>query len=348
MIAPRIRLTDHYEINRVIIGGWQLSDGHALLQQNDMSDARNAFARLLDEGFKTFDCADIYTGVEAFIGELVNERKKLIGTDDIQVHTKFVPDMDALKTIDKQYVERIITRSLQRLNKEQLNLVQFHWWDYDTPGYVETALHLLDLKNKGLIANIATTNFDTPHLQELLDAGVPVVSNQIQYSLMDHRPERQMVKLCEEHHVKLICYGSLAGGFLSEKWLGQPYTSRFENRSLVKYSLVIEDTLGWDGYQTLLGILKTMADHKGCTISNLATAYVLSKPCVAAAIVGTRNSRHIDSNKQLFSCKLTPEEVGQIEQFIASFPGLEGEPFELERLSGGKHREIMKMNLADV
>ena len=348
MIAKRFQLTDDYSISRVINGGWQLSDGHALQQGNDLGDARNAFARLLDEGFNTFDCADIYTGVEAFIGELVKNRKAATGRDDIQVHTKFVPDNDALASIDRAYVERIITRSLQRLNKERLDLVQFHWWDYDVPGFVDTAGYLLDLKHQGLIANIATTNFDTPHLAALLDAGIPVVSNQIQYSLLDHRPEKAMVELCRQRGVKLICYGSLAGGFLAEKWLGQPRPARFENRSLVKYDLGIEDALGWDGYQVLLGQLKAMADEKGCSIANLAAAYVLNKAEVAAVIIGTRSSRHIDSNRRIFDSELTAEETKLLDELIASGPGMSGEPFELERLAGGKHREIMKMNLAEV
>ncbi len=348
MIAKATKLTDDYSISRVINGGWQLSSGHALGDNTDLDDAHHAFTKLIDEGFTTFDCADIYTGVEEFIGRLVQERKHSTGKDDLQVHTKFVPDIDALAHIDQEYVERIITRSLKRLNKEQLDLVQFHWWDYAIPGYIETAGHLVALQKKGLIANIGTTNFDSAHLQELLDAGIPVVSNQIQYSLLDHRPEQQMTALCKQNNIKLICYGSLAGGFLAEKWLGQPQVRQFENRSLVKYALVIEDTLGWAGYQVLLTMLKEIADSKNCSIANIASAYVLQKNAVAAVIVGTRSSRHIDSNKQIFTSELSPEEISRLDQFINRFPGLSGEPFALEREKGNKHREIMKMNLADI
>lgn len=348
MIERRIKLTDDYEISRVVNGGWQLSEGHALQSLNDMADAKNAFAKLLDEGFNTFDCADIYTGIEDFIGELVKNRKKATGKDDVQVHTKFVPDMDALATVDYAYVERIITRSLKRLNKDRLDLVQFHWWDYDIPRYVEVAEHLVTLQKKGLIANIAGTNFDTPRLKELLDAGIPVVSNQVQYSVLDHRPERHMAELCEERGVKLICYGSLSGGFLSEKWIGETQPKSFENRSLVKYNLVIEDSTGWDGYQELLKLFKSMADEKGCSLSNIASAYVLKRRSVAAVIIGTRSSRHIEANKKIFAIELSEADIKKIDSFLANYPFLYGEPFELEREEGGKHRNIMKMNLADV
>ncbi len=348
MTVEKYALTDDYQISRIINGGWQLSTGHALQNDLDLENAYQAFACLLDEGFNTFDCADIYTGVEAFIGKLVSSRKADIGRDDIQVHTKFVPDMDALAHVDEQYVERIITRSLKRLNKERLDLVQFHWWDYDIPGFIETAGYLVRLQEKGLIHHIATTNFDTPHLKMLLDAGIPVVSNQIQYSVLDHRPEKQMVNLCQQTGVKLICYGSLAGGFLAEKWLGQERPERFENRSLVKYDLVIEDAMGWDAYQELLQMFKQLAQKYDCSIANIAARYVLQKNSVAAVIIGTRSSRHIQSNKKVFSFMLSDAESNNIDQYVDRFQGLDGEPFELERLMGGKHREIMKMNLADV
>ncbi len=348
MTVEKYALTDDYQISRVINGGWQLSSGHALQNELDMDNAYHAFARLLDEGFNTFDCADIYTGVEEFIGKLVASRKADIGHDDIQVHTKFVPDMDALAQVDEQYVERIITRSLKRLNKERLDLVQFHWWDYAVPGFVEAAGYLVRLQEKGLIRHIATTNFDTPHLKLLLDAGIPVVSNQIQYSVLDRRPEKQMVQLCQQTGVKLICYGSLAGGFLAEKWLGQKRPERFENRSLVKYDLVIEDAMGWDAYQELLQQLNQFAQKYHCSIANIAARYVLQKNSVAAVIIGTRSARHIESNKKVFSFALSDTEINTINQYLNHFSGLDGEPFELERLAGCKHREIMKMNLADI
>ena len=349
-VAKRTVLKDGYTISRVINGGWQLSEGHALGNPLDMRDAKMAFARLADEGFDTFDCADIYTGVEEFIGQVVEERRRATGKDDIRVHTKFVPDMDALADVDYAYVERVVARSLKRLRKERLDLVQFHWWDYGVPGCVDTAMHLVKLKEKGLIANIGTTNFDTDRLRALLDAGVPVVSNQTQYSLLDRRPEKKMAALCRERGIKLIGYGSLSGGFLSERWLGAPRpagVSDLENRSLVKYSLVIEDSLGWEGYQRLLALLKGMADAKGCSVSNLASSYVLHKEAVAAVIVGTRSSRHIESNKNIFTCTLSADDLQRIEAFLDGYPVLSGEPFELERELGGKHRNIMKMNLAD-
>lgn len=348
MNSERIFLTQDYSISRVINGGWQLSDGHALEQTIDRAPLIDTFNQLADDGFTTFDCADIYTGVEALLGQFIAKRKAMLGYDDIEVHTKFVPDLAQLHQIDYRYVERIIHRSLQRLNKERLDLVQLHWWDYDIAGCLTIADALMQLQKKGLIAHLGTTNFDTHHLKQLVEAGYPLVSNQVQYSVLDRRPEREMVQFCQKNNVSLLCYGTLAGGFLSERYLGQRApTARLENRSLVKYQLVIEDSLGWEGYQALLNLLKQMAERYQCDIANVASAYMLQKEAVAAVIIGTRSARHIAANKRLRQVSLLKDDISAIEQFLAQFPTLEGEPFALERLMGSKHRNIMKMNLSE-
>lgn len=79
----------------------------------------------------------------------------------VQLHTKFVPDLSELAIVDSRYVTDIIDRSLQRLATERLDLVQFHWWDFSVPRYVETAFELDKLRRAGKIAHVGVTNFDT-------------------------------------------------------------------------------------------------------------------------------------------------------------------------------------------
>src|SRR5438876_10870341 len=141
--------------------------------------------RFVEAGITTFDCADIYTGVEALIGSFRRAYPSL--ARGVQVHTKFVPDVSELNTLERRYVEAIIDRSLRRLGMECLDLVQFHWWDFALPRYVDTALELDRLRRAGKIARLGVSNFDTRHLQELVAAGVPVVAHQLQYSLRDER-----------------------------------------------------------------------------------------------------------------------------------------------------------------
>ncbi|MGI5851488.1 MAG: aldo/keto reductase [Caldicoprobacterales bacterium] len=345
-MTQRIELTEGYTINRVINGCWQLSQGHNLMGSLDMQDVMQAFHMLVERGFTTFDCADIYTGTEEFLGEFVNELKRGSGISphDIQIHTKFVPNINMLSQVDYQYTENIIDRSLRRLNRDVLDLVQFHWWDYDTPGCLDTAGHLYRLKEKGKIRNVGVTNFDTRHFAEIVEAGIPIVSIQTQYSVFDRRPEKALIEYCKTRNISLLCYGTIAGGFLSDKWLGRTVEAP-ETRSQVKYLQVIEDTLGWDGYQDLLILLKRIADRHDVNIAHVAAKYILNQPGVGAAIIGVRNSRHVESNTKVFEFDLEDAEIDEIRSFLDGYPILSGEPFELERTIGSKYRNIMKMNL---
>src|SRR5882672_2490074 len=233
-VIPRTRLTPQYEISRVIKGGWQLAGDHGPV---DPATADRDMAAFVEVGITTFDCADIYTGVEAMIGSFRVRHPQLAA--QTQIHTKFVPDLASLACVNSAYVERIIDRSLQRLHTDRLDLVQFHWWDYAVPGFVEAALALEQLRVKGKIARIGVTNFDVPHLMELLDAGVPIAAHQLQYSLLDARAENGMIQACRTRSISLLCYGTVAGGFLSDRWLAQPEpVQAFGNRSLTKYKLV--------------------------------------------------------------------------------------------------------------
>ena len=187
------------------------------------------------------------------------------------------------------------------------------------------------------------TNFDTDHLAGLIDAGIPVVSIQSQYSMFDRRPEKRQLQYCREHGVAMFCYGTLSGGFLSEKYLGRG-DFRPETRSQVKYMQVIEDTLGLEGMQALLKLLKTVADAHGASISNVATRFILQQAGVAAAIVGVRNSRHVADNAKLFEFELTDEETAAIRALLDRYPVLEGDPYTLERTSP-RYMGIIKMKL---
>ena len=163
---PRVQLAPGYTICRLIHGGWQLSAGH----HPGGADRERVLAemeRAVDAGATTFDGADIYTGVERLYGELVRR----CGRDRVQVHTKLVPDLEALPSISRAYVEQIVDRSLRRLGVESIDLVQFHWWDFDVPGHVEAAAWLDELRRAGKVRHLGVTNYDRTRLEQLLEAG---------------------------------------------------------------------------------------------------------------------------------------------------------------------------------
>ena len=301
-MIPRISLSGDYSISRIIKGGWHLAGDHGVI---DPEQAQRDMAAFVEAGITTFDCADIYTGVERLIGSF--RRAYPAHAQRVQIHTKFVPDLSDLRSIDRARVEAIIDRSLRRLGQERLDLVQFHWWDFAIPRYVETALELERLRRAGKIARIGVTNFDIPRLKELVEAGVPISSHQVQYSLLDDRPNHGMVAYCRAQNIALLCYGTVCGGFLSERWLGKPAPARdLANRSLAKYKLIIEDFGGWGLFQQLLTVLSQVAAAHEVDIASVATRAILDRDQVAAAIVGASMPRIFTRTRRSAVCAWVP------------------------------------------
>ena len=344
--ATTIDLKPDYKISRVIRGGWQLAGGHGTI---DRDAAIRDLIACYDAGIFTFDCADIYTGVEELIGAFRARLAAERGIDalkQMKVHTKLVPDLSTLPQISKQTILSIIEQSLLRLRVDCLDLVQFHWWDYSIPGFLG-AFHWLDeIRREGKIRHIGSTNFDTPHIKAVIEAGIPVLSMEVQYSVLDARPENGLAQLCLEHGIALLCYGSVAGGFLGERWLGacEPEWP-LENRSLVKYKLIIDDFGGWALFQELLKILDTIARRERIDIATVAGRYVLAKPAVAAIIVGARNPSHIVSNARLAQVGLSDADIRDIDEVTVRRTGPAGDTYTLERDRTGRHGSIMLYNL---
>lgn len=338
----RHRLAADYEIPRIVVGLWQLSEGHRDEARVDPGAAVDELTRFVDAGFDTFDCADIYTGVEELLGRLVRARPGLV-----RVHTKFVPDRGALAQVDRAYVERVIDRSLCRLGVERLDLVQFHWWDFAVPGWVETAGWLEQLRVAGKIRHLGLTNFDAGHLAALREAGVAPVSDQVQYSLLDRRPERSLVAELGAGGGCLLAYGTLAGGFLSDRWLGRDRPGPpYANRSLHKYALVIEDGGGWEALQGVLQAARDVADRHGVALASVATRWVLDRPGVAAAIVGARDASRLAHFHETLGMRLEEADRCTIQTALARLPGPAGEVYELERDPRGRHAAIMRTDLS--
>lgn len=342
----RINLAPDYDISRVIRGGWQMASGHGALKSDDPVADLMAFA---DAGITTFDCADIYTGVEELIGRFrkrYREERGAAALAKIKVHTKFVPDLDVLPRITRTYVEGVIDQSLRRLGMERLDLVQFHWWDYDQPRWLETALLLEDIRRAGKIHKIGGTNFDTDRMLAMLDAGVPLTSMQVQYSLLDDRPAKRMAAEAAARGVSLFCYGTVAGGFLGDRWLGAAEPGGdLENRSLVKYKLIIDDFGGWAAFQALLRCLRGIADRHGTDVATIASAAMLPRPAVAAVIVGARTRDHLAANLAISDVTLTAADHDEIAAVLASANAIDGDVYTLERDRHGRHGAIMKYNL---
>ena len=289
-------------ICRLLNGLWQVSGAHGRI---DPTAALSSMFDYMDAGFTTWDLADHYGPAEDFIGEFRRQwatARGLASLTDLQAFTKWVPRPGPMS---RQVVEDNIDRSLRRMDVDALDLLQFHWWDYQDDRYLEALQQLAALQQAGKIRHLALTNFDTEHLRIILDQGIKIVSNQVQYSLVDLRPARQMAQLCQERGVHLLAYGTFCGGLLSDRYLGaaEPTGPALATASLSKYKQMIDAWGGWGLFQELLAGLKLVADRQGVSIANIAACYILEQPAVAGVIVGARLglSQHREDNAQVFA-----------------------------------------------
>lgn len=346
-VSHRFELAPGYDVSRVIVGGWQLSEGH----HRDAVAADEAVERLValaDLGLDTFDCADIYTGVEELYGRFLKRwRTTSGGARPIRVHTKLVPDLSSLEAVDRAHVAGIVDRSLSRLGVETLDLVQFYWWDVGVGDWLAAAGALGDLQKAGKIRHIGATNFTAAEVRAMEEgAGVAVVADQVQYSLLDRRPEHGLGAQCAGSATSMLCFGALAGGFLTSKWLGalspsEPYASR----SLTKYRLIIDEFGGWDAYQALLAEMAAIGAEQGVDASAVALRFVLDQPGVAAVITGFSSVERLRANLAALDLVLTPDDHARLRRHTDAAPGPGGDVFALERDRNGPHGRIMKYEL---
>ena len=318
MTVERIEIAPGLNVSRIWKGGWHLSGGHGAIDPGAAIEDMRAFA---EAGITTFDVGDIYTGVEQMIGDFRKKYPAL--AKRIEINDKAVPDYDALSTLTAQQIEATVDRSLARLGVPRVDMLQFAWWDANRGDYVAAAKVYADILKRGKTRFLGGINFKTPEIEAMLDAGVPLVSHQLQYSLVDDRPERSgHVALCLKHGIALTCFGVLAGGFVSERWLGadEP-VEPFANRSLRKYKLIIDDFGGWTLFQELLAALKRIADKHGTSIANIAMRAMLDKPAVAAVIIGAVNRSHLADHLDLARVRLDTADLIAIETIAARREG---------------------------
>ena len=309
-----IAFTPDLRICRLLNGMWQVSGAHGSI--NPEAAIRSMFD-CIDAGFTTWDLADHYGPAEDFIGEFRRQLAAERGADalsGIQAFTKWVPRPGRMT---KPWVESNIDISRNRMGVDQLDLLQFHWWDYEDENYLSALTYLAELRDERKLRHLALTNFDTEHLSRITDAGIRIVSNQVQFSLIDRRPEIAMIPFCQAHDIQLLTYGTLGGGLLTEKYLGQPEPRGRElnTASLHKYKQMIDAWGGWELFQTLLSTLGEIAQKHDVSISNVAVRAILDRPTVAGVIIGVRLgvTEHRAVNARVFDFALDPEDYARID-----------------------------------
>lgn len=315
---PSINLTPTMTMNRILNGMWQVSGAHGFIERQ--SALQDMFA-YHDAGLTTWDLADHYGPAEDFIGafrQALIERDGDQATDNILAFTKWVPRPGQMT---RSIVEKNMAISLSRMQVDSLDMLQFHWWDYADERYLDAMQQMATLQLEGKIKLLSLTNFDTKHLERIEQSGVKITSNQVQFSLVDMRPLVAMAPYCMENNVKLLTYGTLCGGLLSEKFLGapEPGYGQLNTASLQKYKNMINAWGGWDLFQQLLQIVDSIAKKYNVSIANVATRFILDQPAVAGVIIGARLgiSQHIEENLRVFTFALDEEDKAQIQAILS-------------------------------
>ena len=249
------------------------------------------------------------------------------GSESVQLLTKWVPEPGPSS---REQVRDAVSRALRRLRAEQLDLLQFHTWSYADPRYLDTLGYLEELRAEGLIRYLGLTNVDTPHLGVLLHSGFDVVSNQVSLSLLDQRAAANgMLDLCAERGITVLAFGTVAGGFLTERWLDKPEPAwdELETWSQMKYARFIRQAGGWDALQTLLVAIDRVARRHGVSMANVACRYVLDQPAVGGIIVGARlgQSEHRADNLRIFDLTLGAADRQELEEAMARLDTIPGD-----------------------
>ncbi|KAL4881818.1 NADP-dependent oxidoreductase domain-containing protein [Aspergillus karnatakaensis] len=316
---------------RIFTGLWQLSSpawGSA-----SRSKMMQQFSSYVQRGFTAFDMADHYGDAEIIFGRY---RSSSPYADSLFAATKYC--VFHPMTVSESAVRANVSERCRRLATEKIDLLQFHWQFYEDDQYLK-ALEYLQQDER--VKHLGLCNFDTEHMQRVVDSGIKIVTNQVQFSLIDSRPTMKMAKFCEEHGIKLLTYGTLCGGLLAEKWIGLDPPDLYSEKatpSQRKYYGMIQSWGGWDLFQELLLTLQTIAQKHGVTVSNVATRWVLDFPYVGAVIVGTRMGVSEQSEENLASVgwSLDQEDRDAIETILER--SSRQEMFESLGDCGGEYR----------
>jgi aryl-alcohol dehydrogenase-like predicted oxidoreductase/enamine deaminase RidA (YjgF/YER057c/UK114 family) len=324
-MAPTVERRDlapDLSVSRVLTGLWQMADQERDGRTVDLDGAAAAMQPYVDAGLTTFDMADHYGPAEIVAG-LFRSRAP---HPPVQLFTKWVPKPGRVL---KAEVCEAVERALTRLGVEAIDLLQYHAWNYADPSWLDTLFDLEELKRRGLIRHLGLTNVDTAHLRIVVASGIDVVSNQVSFSLLDQRAAQGLGPFCAGHGVQLLAYGTLAGGWLTERWLGapEPDWDRLATWSQMKYGRFLRVAGGWSALQRVLAAAASVAARHGVSIANVASRFILDQPGVAGVIIGARlgEREHIDDTLRMFSLTLTGEDRAELGAALATLEPIPGD-----------------------
>ena len=324
-VPDRTILAPGLEISRLITGLWQIADMERDGRKLDLDALALDMKSYAEAGFDSFDMADHYGSAEDIAGRFTALCEKAKAKRPA-IFTKWCP---APGPMTRDVVRAAMARACKRLQTKKIDLLQFHWWTFQHPGWIDAMKELVILKEEGTIGHLGATNFDTDHLRLLHHHGIPVVSNQVCFSLLDRRATGELSAFCAASGIRLLAYGTLAGGLLAEKWHGKskPVSDDVKDWSTMKYLRFVEEIGGWDVLQAILDALSKIAVKHRVSMGNVASRWVLEQKPVAAVIIGARlgDREHRADNLKIFSLALDGEDHRDIDAALTGTKSIPGD-----------------------
>ncbi len=324
MTAPveRIALAPDLEINRVITGLWQIADMERDGRVLDLDATAEAMAPYVDAGFTTFDMADHYGSAEIIAGRF----RAAHPSPATQLFTKWVPKPGPIGRDD---VRVAVERAVERLQGKPIDLMQFHAWTFADAHWLDALSYLAELRTDGLLRHIGVTNFDAAHLRIAVASGIPLVTNQVSFSLLDQRAAGRLSDVCLQYGVKLLAYGTVAGGLLTGRWQARPEPPKDDLKtwSLMKYGRFMQAAGGWNALQRVLEVTATIAKKHGVSMANVACRHILDFPAVAGVIIGARlgERAHVDDNARLATLRFDDDDRRMLRDVLATLTPIPGD-----------------------
>ena len=317
MVEYRYLGNSGLKITEITYGNWVT---HGL--QVDRDKAIATVHRALDLGITSFDTADVYanTGAEKILGKAL----KGIPREDLEIFTKVYwpvgnkgPNNAGLS---RKHIFDGIHGSLRRLKVDYVDLYQAHRFDYETP-LEETMRAFGDIVRQGKAMYIGVSEWTAEQIQEghalAEELGFQLVSNQPQYSALWRVIEDKVVPTCEELGMSQIVWSPMAQGVLSGKYIpgeqppaGSRATDDKGGANFVKRFMDLE---------TLQAVqrLKPIAAEAGLSMPQMAIAWVLANPNIAAALVGASRPEQLDETVKASGITLDADTVEAINSALA-------------------------------
>jgi len=330
-LVPKVK-AGRVTMSKTIQGYWQLAGGHG---KYDIENVQRVMKDHVAAGITSFDTADIYGPSEAIIGPVAKD----LGPSSCGVNTKLC--IFNAGDVTKESIRSRVLKSRSRCGGN-IDALQFFWADETNPKFVDVSLWLSEMREEGLFGELGVTNFDVNCVRKMVKAGAQIRTNQVQHSALDRRPiQSGQAQYCAENDIKLISFGTVGAGILSDAYLNRakPGGGDIDSTSMRMYSSTASRFGSWELVQELLstmdGVAKSVRDSgrcPDCNISNIAQRYVLdTDPTNGCLLVGVRNSKHIAENVRTHQFVLEKGEIEAISKVVEKRKGPKGDVWELER-----------------